>query len=80
MINEADCGHFVPSGDVKALKEEILRMAAMDTQSREEMGQRGREWILTHRNYQALARDYRSILFSSPSPSLDNVVSGGNET
>jgi glycosyltransferase involved in cell wall biosynthesis len=69
MINEADCGRFVPSGDVKALKNEIVRMTAMTPEARAEMGQRGRQWILAHRNYRALARDYRAILFP-PVPQL----------
>jgi glycosyltransferase involved in cell wall biosynthesis len=66
MINEADCGCFVPSGDVQALKAAILRFVAMDPGMREEMGRRGRQWILTHRNYAVLARHYRSILFARP--------------
>lgn len=76
MINEADCGLFVPSGDVNALKEEILRFVAMAPQARAAMGKRGRQWILTHRNYQALARDYRAVLFSPSSPSLGHVAPG----
>lgn len=63
MINEADCGRFVPSGDVKALKDEIVRLATITPEARAEMGQRGRQWILAHRNYRALAQAYRAILF-----------------
>lgn len=63
MINEADCGYFVPCCDVKALKEEIIRIAALDPKTRSAMGQRGRQWILSLRNYHALAKEYRVILF-----------------
>lgn len=65
MINEADCGRFIPSGDVNALKEAIVHLAEMDPAARAEMGERGRRWILENRNYRTLANDYRAILFPS---------------
>lgn len=73
MINEADCGRFVPSGDVKALKEEIVRLAAMNPEARSRMGQRGRQWILTHRSYQVLAGNYQTILFPLLSQSSNSI-------
>ena len=63
MINEADCGTYVPAGDVTALRREVQRYAAMDTPQREAIGRRGREWILTHRRYETLAKNYLAILF-----------------
>lgn len=63
MINEADCGTYVPAGDVAALRSEVLRYAAMSAQEREEIGRRGRAWIMDNRRYETLARSYRSILF-----------------
>jgi len=63
MINEADCGSYVPAGDVAALRGEILRYVAMDATQREAMGQRGREWILANRRYRTLAQNYLAILF-----------------
>jgi glycosyltransferase involved in cell wall biosynthesis len=64
MINEADCGTYVPAGDVVALRQEVLRYAAMDTPVREAIGQRGRQWILANRRYETLAKNYLAILFS----------------
>lgn len=63
MINEAGCGSYVPAGDVRALRSEILRYAAMEFSQREAMGRRGREWILGNRRYPMLAKSYLSILF-----------------
>lgn len=63
MINEADCGTYVPAGDITALRQEILRYAAMDVSQREAIGRRGREWILAHRCYETLAKNYLAILF-----------------
>jgi glycosyltransferase involved in cell wall biosynthesis len=63
MINEANCGQFIPSGNVEALKNELLRLAALDPKALAEMGERGRNWVLKNRNYQKLALEYRAILF-----------------
>lgn len=63
MINEASCGTYVPAGDIDALHREVQRYAAMDIVQREAIGQRGRDWILTHRRYETLAKNYLAILF-----------------
>lgn len=63
MINEADCGSFVPAGDAAALRREILRFTALSGPQREAIGLRGRAWLLTHRRYETLARSYLPILF-----------------
>ena len=62
MINEAECGTYVPAGDVEALRKEVQRYAGMDAASREAVGRRGREWILAHRRYEVLAKYYLTIL------------------
>lgn len=63
MINEAGCGSYVPAGDPRALYSEIQRYAVMDVAHREAIGRRGREWVLAHRRYSILAKNYLSILF-----------------
>lgn len=62
MINEADCGTYVPAGDLDALMSEIARYAAMDPQTRKEIGRRGGEWILANRRYETLAQNYQTII------------------
>jgi len=62
MINEAGCGSYVPAGSVEDLRLEVLRYASMDAQERLQMGERGRQWVLTHRPYPVLARQYLDIL------------------
>ncbi len=66
MINEAGSGTFVPAGDVSALRQEILRYAAMQTSEREAVGARGRAWLLENRSYAALAQNYLPILLATP--------------
>ncbi|WP_426217524.1 glycosyltransferase family 4 protein [Pseudomonas sp. DWRC2-2] len=63
MINEAECGVYVPAGDVDALVAGILEMKSKSAEERAQMGARGREWLLSNRNYPKLAQDYISLLF-----------------
>jgi glycosyltransferase involved in cell wall biosynthesis len=65
MINEAECGSFVPAGDVIALRDEILRYEALSEAERKKVGARGRTWILEHRNFATLANDYLAVMFPS---------------
>lgn len=63
MINEADCGVYVPAGDVESLVACILEMKSRSPADREEMGMRGRQWLLETRNYPKLAKDYMDVIF-----------------
>lgn len=63
MINEADCGSFVPAGDPGAVAAEVRRYAAMPRQERELMGRRGRAWLMENRSFAQLAKDYHGLLF-----------------
>lgn len=58
MINEADCGTFVPAEDVEALQAEVERYSSMPPEERALIGARGREWLLSNRTVGAVARDY----------------------
>jgi glycosyltransferase involved in cell wall biosynthesis len=63
MIDEAECGTFVPAGDAEALRDELVRLANMPPAERAAIGERGRAWLLEHRDYRVLAREYLRILF-----------------
>lgn len=63
MINEANCGSYVPAGDMLSLKGEIERYANMSQSELSEIGLRGKSWILNNRSYQNLAKNYLEILF-----------------
>jgi len=62
MINEANCGTYVPAGDVYALKQELERYSRMDAHERQQMGARGRAWLLENRAYTKLAENFLKIL------------------
>jgi glycosyltransferase involved in cell wall biosynthesis len=64
MINEADCGSYVPAGDVSALMQEVVRYAQMDIEERRAIGIRGRAWLLENRSYSKLAQEYLKILLN----------------
>jgi glycosyltransferase involved in cell wall biosynthesis len=65
MIDEAGCGTYVASGDVRALRAEIERYFNMGAAERVAMGEKGRRWILSNRTYEKLARDYVRLLLKS---------------
>lgn len=58
MIDEADCGEFVPSGDAEKLMDRISEYAVKPSASLEEMGDRGREWLIKNRTWEAVAEEY----------------------
>jgi glycosyltransferase involved in cell wall biosynthesis len=62
MIDEAECGIFVPSGDSSELRNAICTLKAMTRQQRDAMGARGRTWIFRNRTYAKLAEDYLAIM------------------
>lgn len=64
MINEANCGTYVLAGDVSALKQEIERYARMDDATRQQIGARGKAWLIEKRQYKKLAEDYLAILLN----------------
>ncbi len=63
MVNESEAGFFVPAEDTQAVVEKILSLKDMSEEARNEMGMRGREWILRNRNYNKLAIHYSNIIF-----------------
>ena len=65
MINEANCGTYVPAGDMSALKQEVLRYAHMSELDRQEIGARGKTWLLKNRSYKKLAANYLGILLGN---------------
>lgn len=62
MLNEANCGVFVDPDDLDLMYATVLKIMAMSLPERTSMGMRGREWIMEHRNYDALSREYLAVL------------------
>lgn len=64
MINEAECGCFLPAGDVDALVKKLIEYAALSKFDLSEKGRKGKDWILKNRNYQKLAKAMSSVCFN----------------
>ncbi|WP_341303371.1 glycosyltransferase family 4 protein [Pseudomonas sp. TMP25] len=64
MINEAECGFFVPSEDVAALVSEVERLSKLPRVALSEIGDRGAEWIVKNRSYSTLADRYIEYMFA----------------
>lgn len=62
MLNEADCGSYVPAGDLHSLRQEIIRYASLHEEERKLIGSRGRRWLLKNRSYHNLAVQYLKIM------------------
>jgi glycosyltransferase involved in cell wall biosynthesis len=62
MINEADCGTFLPSKNVPALVQAVKRYAKMPKSELERIGARGKAWFMENRPYSKVARDYARLL------------------
>lgn len=71
MINEAECGTYVPAGDVDGLCAEVLRYRELSESERQDVGARGRTWILANRPYPVLAQNYLSLMFPLASDRMD---------
>lgn len=65
MINEANCGVYVPSEDVTALVQAVEQMRDMPLAERKAMGARGRAWLLQNRSYDRLAQTYHDLISST---------------
>ena len=62
MVNEAECGVFVPAGGAAALAEQLTRMASWSDDELSRIGLNGRRWLLANRSYRALAEEYLKVL------------------
>jgi glycosyltransferase involved in cell wall biosynthesis len=60
MINEANCGSFVPFGDVDLLAAEVLRLKRIPNDKRYEMGKRAQDFLRNNRLFEKLALQYQS--------------------
>lgn len=62
MLNDAGSGVFIPSNNTKLLKAALLKYLTMEQSKREEVGERGTQWIIENRMYSKLAEEYLSTI------------------
>lgn len=64
MINESECGVFVPAGNATLLAKEFIQMKNLTLNERILMGQRGKQWLLDNRSYKTLGENYLQYILS----------------
>lgn len=64
MINEADCGTFVPAEDSTSLCEAILFYQKMSVSQLDAIGSRGKSWLVLNRTFPVLSKAYLSSIES----------------
>lgn len=62
MLDEANCGLFVPTDDVQTIVDALLYFKNMHPDERRCYGERGREWVQQFQNYKGLASAYLTKL------------------
>lgn len=65
MVAEAECGVSVPPEDSGAIAQAVLKLAGMTEQERQNMGEKGKMYILSHNEYDVLAEKFLKV-FSMP--------------
>jgi len=58
MLDEADCGVFIKTTVPIDVKNAIVNMVNLESPERIKMGEKGRAWIFSHRQYSVLAKQY----------------------
>lgn len=61
MLNEAECGVFVPSQDVSSLITAINEYEQLSDEQLNTIGERGRKWLLVNRPYEKIAIEYSKL-------------------
>jgi glycosyltransferase involved in cell wall biosynthesis len=61
MINESRCGEFVPSEDVEAFVDAILKYKALSVFDRKKIGLNGYNYLVLSRNFDTLTRAYLGL-------------------
>ncbi len=62
MLNESDCGTFVPSEDVLALEQALLSYSNFSEDVLNEIGKKGYDWLLEYRTFDKLTKKYVELL------------------
>ena len=62
MLNESGCGYFVPAGDEIKLAQKIKEISNKSLFELNEIGNKGKDWILSNRKYDLLAEEYLNLI------------------
>lgn len=58
MLNEANSGIFIPTGDIESIVNAINKFKDMDPGERNDFGLRGKNWVKENHTYESIALNY----------------------
>lgn len=61
MLNEANCGEFIPSENTEVLVDTLLRYEKYSASKLLEMGENGHDFLVKNRNFEMLAKQYMAL-------------------
>jgi glycosyltransferase involved in cell wall biosynthesis len=67
-VTESGCGETVPPGSAEAVADGLRRLAGLPLAQRQAMGAKGREFVLAHHTYPALAERFMAAVVGSRGP------------
>ena len=56
IVADAQCGLSVPSEDPQAIAQAVIKMSRLEKEELDQMGKRGRAYVLEKHTYRALAK------------------------
>ena len=62
LVKMADCGTSVKAQDEQAIADGILELYHMMKEKREQLGKKGKEYVLKHHTYENIAKEFIKIL------------------
>jgi glycosyltransferase involved in cell wall biosynthesis len=66
IVATSGAGISCRAGDVRGIADAIAKLRAMSASQRQEMGERGRSWLVAHRDYRLLAARFLSGAAEAP--------------
>lgn len=63
LVAESQCGLSVPAEDPEAVATAIITLTQMSPADLEQMGQRGRDYVLAHHDYRVLAQKFLDLVY-----------------
>ena len=65
MVADADCGVSIPPEDSAAIAAAVQKLAALSKEELRAMGERGKEYILEHNEYDILSKQFLAVFSKS---------------
>ena len=61
MLNEANCGEFIPSENSQSLVDAVIKYSKMDKVELDVLGENGYQFLVKSRNFETLSKQYMEL-------------------